>query len=555
VDLLQASWIPWRRRRSGVVAGPISKLTDGLFGDDPVVGIASPRPDFDGALHEFLIGLLTYAFKAADDDEWRERWDHPPTPAELQAALNALPGGFVLDADDGPRFLQDFGPADLQAQPILPIDRLLIDSPGEQTAKDNKTLFVKPARFTTLGLPEAAMALLAMQTYAPAGGQGNRTSMRGGGPLTTLADPRVGNGTVPADEQPLWEMLWFSVETKEQWDERAPSHGPLKPEFVLPWLAATRTSDSKKPPVTPAQAHTLQAYFGMPRRIRLEFGGAGVCGLTGRLEARVVTGFRMKNFGVEYAAWKHPLSPHYLQKGEWLPIHPQPGGVSWKDWPDMTLRVAGGEREAANAIIEATARAKWIQRSDLRMHVFGYDMDNMKARAWVSATQPMFALPTDTADQREWLAQVSTSLVGATRIAANALSFAIKTAWFDRVEDADDPVVPKQRLWAETEQLFFRALRSLVAGGFTLAGVATARRAYFGSLREVTLSLFDEYASIESAPASALRRHVSARYSLTGTLAGVGKLGRSLYEALDLEAPAAATKSSGKSKPRKGVAK
>ncbi len=531
-------------------------LTDGITDSDPVIAIAAPRPDFDGALQEFLIGMLSVALKATDEDEWRERWDRPPGPAELQTALNALPAAFDLDADAGPRFLQDFAPQELASQAVLPIDRLAIDSPGEQSIKFNKTLFVKPLRFAQLGRPAGAMALITMQTYAPAGGQGNRTSMRGGGPLTTLADPRQSGSKVAADEQPLWYRLWMNAETAEQWRARAPGGGRSAPERHFPWLAATCTSDSKKPPVTPASAHALQAWFGMPRRIRLEFGNAGVCGLTGILDERVVTGFRMRNFGVEYEGWRHPLSPYYEDVSVWRAVHPQPGGISWKDWPDLTLRRATSGREPAAAVTSAGDRARSLGLPELRLHAFGYDMDNMKARAWVSSAQPLFVLENETDENREWLGLLATSLVEATRTAATALSIAIKSAWFDRAEDAgSDPVVPKQRLWAETEILFFEAIRSALAKGLTLEGVSNARRGFHAPLQGITLRLFDESTAIGSAPVTALRRHVSARYNLKGTFSGIGKLGAQLYEALNIAAPERVGKPRKKSPSKRGAKK
>lgn len=556
-DLRSTSWVPWRRRDGGVEWGPIAMLTDGVGGANPIVATAAPRADFDAALQEFLIGMLTVALAVADEDAWREHWDDPPTPEQLQRAINALPAAFDLDAENGPRFLQDYSSADLASQEVLPIDRLAMDSPGEQSIKLGKTLFAKPARFERLGRPAAAMALITMQTYAPAGGQGNRTSMRGGGPMTTLADPRISTPQVAADAQPLWEFLWMNVESREAWSERSTGRSVSTVEARLfPWLAPTRVSDSKRPPVTPADAHPLQAYFGMPRRIRLEFGDAGGCDLTGRPDEHIAVGFRMKNFGVEYATWKHPLSPHYQIKGEWLPVHPQPGGLSWRDWPQLSMRHASDDREPATVIVTAAARARALCRAEVRLHVFGYDMDNMKSRGWLSVTQPLFALTDDSAAAQEWLATLSRNLGEAASTAASAMSIAIKAALFDRIEDApSDYPVPKQRLWAETEPIFFGAVRAALASGLSLGSISGERRAFHAPLRAIALRLFDETARIENAPITALRRHVTARHALTGAFAGYGKLGQQLYHALNMT-PAAAEATPGKKTTKKrGVAK
>ncbi len=545
-DLRTEPWIPWRRRRSGIVWGPISMLTDGLRGDDAVIATAAPRADFDGALQEFLVGMLTSAFSVVDDDAWREFWDNPPSPDQVQHKLNALPVAFDLDAETGPRFLQDFDPAALADQAVLPIDRLAIDSPGEQGIKFNKTLFVKAARFEVLSRPTAAMALITMQTYAPAGGQGNRTSMRGGGPLTTLADPRQNTSAAHADEQPLWEKLWMNVETTEHWRARASDSDARTLSSKFAWMGPTKSSDAKKPPITPQQAHSLQAYFGMPRRIRLEFGAAGTCGITARSDERCVIGFRMRNYGVEYAGWKHPLSPYRNDKGEWLPLHPQPGGIGWKDWPDLALQTSTADREAATVILRANARANELGLREIRLHAFGFDMDNMKARAWISSLQPLLILNDDSPKAREWLGLLARSLVDATRTTASSLSLAIKNALYDRIEDAgNDDVVPRQRLWSSTETQFFDTLRRVAAQGLELESVSEARRAFHEPLRNKALQLFDEFCAIESAPVTALRRHVTARHGLVVTMNGYGKFGRQLFELLNLpprEVSAAAKK-------------
>jgi len=137
-DLRFEPWIPWRRRSRRVEWGPISLLTDNLAGD-PVVALAAPRPDFNGALTEFLIGMLAVALAPRDEADWLALWQQPPTPELLEERLRALPEAFFLDGD-GPRFLQDFCAKDLEGSEILPIERLLIDAPGGQALELNKDL-------------------------------------------------------------------------------------------------------------------------------------------------------------------------------------------------------------------------------------------------------------------------------------------------------------------------------------------------------------------------------------------------------------------------------
>jgi len=69
----------------------------------------APRPDFQGAQYQFLIGLLQTAYAPADEDEWLKRWRTPPTTEELQAAFAPWADAFILNAD-GPAFMQDLQP-------------------------------------------------------------------------------------------------------------------------------------------------------------------------------------------------------------------------------------------------------------------------------------------------------------------------------------------------------------------------------------------------------------------------------------------------------------
>ena len=537
-DLRSQPWIPWRRRSGSIAWGAPALLVDRLD-EDPVVGLSAPRPDFEGALQEFLIGLLSVSLQPRNDTEWLIRWHLPPTSAELQAALDALPSAFDLDGD-GPRFFQDVSAADLADAEPAPIEQLLIDAPGEQTAKLNKDLFVKRSRVDRLGYPAAAMALLTLQTYAPSGGQGHRTSLRGGGPLTTLVDPRVS----PDDEwhphdQPLWRKLWANVETSDQWSYRTSlSSPPSAAPDIFPWLAPTRVSVIQGRATTPDDAHPLQAYFGLPRRIRLEVGGAGQCDLTGNRSEHTVVGFRMRNYGVQYAAWKHPLSPYYRTKpaAEWLPLHGRPGGVGWRDWLALTFRSPQAVlREPAQAIAAFHDRSALINQRNVRLHAFGYDMDNMKARGWTEAALPAFAIADEAA--RALLAATAAQLTEGTSIAASALLSAVERALFQRPEDAPgDRSQVKAELWAVTEESFYSGIRGLASSGASTEADGL-RLEFAGTLEEQATRVFDRWCSDVGTTPEALRRLVSARFNLVMTLRGYSKLGEKLFMALGIPIP------------------
>lgn len=88
---------------------------------------------------------------------------------------------------------------------------------------------------------------------------------------------------------PLWHVLWLNVPVQK---------GDVVPVAfdarVFPWLGPTRTSE-KDQATTPQDVDALQAFWGMPRRIRLNFEPNTEnrpCDLTRQLTAeRVVTRF------------------------------------------------------------------------------------------------------------------------------------------------------------------------------------------------------------------------------------------------------------------------
>lgn len=543
-DLRYEPWIPWRRRSGAIVWGPPETLLDDLDGDC-VVGLAAPRPDFDGALQEFLIGLLTAALLPEDDDAWLQLAERPPTPAELRAALDRLPAAFYLDGE-GPRFFQDLATDEFNEVSPAPVEQLFIDTPGEQTLKLNKDLFVKRARVERVSRPAAAMALLTLQTYAPAGGSGHRTSLRGGGPLTTLVDPRIdGHDRFRVHDWPLWQKLWANVETEQALRERTPAGSPREIAAAFPWLRPTRTSNPKARGVEtpPASAHPLEAYFGLPRRIRLEFGDAGCCDLTGMPDEKTVVGFRMRNYGVQYVGWQHPLTPHYRQKAtpaEWLPMHGQPGGVSWRDWIGLTLQAGESDLRKPAAVVPAFGRRVGRRASSgARLHVFGYDMDNMKARGWTESIMPLF-LVRDAA-RRRLMRETAARLAKATDLAATTLLDAVKRALFENPAEASGNIGRvRGELWDETESEFYASMARLAAAASQDHAEALADQLcalFRETLRVRALAVFDRWCPAPGLAPEPLRRRVVARHSLLSALNGHTKLGKQLLNALGVPLP------------------
>jgi CRISPR system Cascade subunit CasA len=539
-DLLIEQWLPVRRRSRKVEIIAPFELT-GCLADDPIVALAAPRPDFQGALLEFLIGLFSVALAIRKHEDWEALGETPPRPEALRAALLRLPPAFFLDGD-GPRFLQDLTASDFADQAPIPIESLLIDAAGENTQKLNKDLFVKRARVPAMGLPAAAMALITLQTYAPSGGQGYRTSMRGGGPLTTLVEPRSdGRKKDESEERPLWELIHANLQlASDEWALPGNWESPQSrsvAERIWPWLAPTIVSSGKPPrqvsPIWP-DAHPFQAFFGMPRRIQLEFDEeGGICALTGRHSPVLVRQYRTRTHGVHYGdgLWLHPLSPHYCNKGIWRPVHPQPDGLGWKDWAGLVTH--GEDARPADCVFRHSNRFN----RPYAVRAFGYDTDKGKARGWAEALLPVWPQATLAPGVADAMAEAARQMAEATRLAGNLLVGAVKAARF-RADVKGDFSAIKARLWAALEQAFLARLDA--AATSNLAGsqaILAHDGGYAAALCRETCAIFDSEVDLDGLAFEDAERLVLARRTLVSALNGYGKHGKALFAILGLPSP------------------
>jgi CRISPR system Cascade subunit CasA len=534
-SLLTERWLPVRRA-SGArsVISPAGVTED--IDRDPVVAFDWPRPDFDAAARELLIGLLSTACwrEALSSRSWGAWWRKPPTPGELAERFAPFSRAFELDGA-GPRFLQDLDR--LEDRGIEnDAGALLIDIPSH---------FVRRAGHLVFDRATAAMALFTLQCFAPAGGRGNLTSLRGGGPMTTLVLPGEA-------DTPLWQILWLNALWDKDWSDPAGM-----PEKVFPWLAPTRVSD-KGVITTPRDVHPAQAWWGMPRRIRLAFAANrdGVpCGLTGRVDSVIVTGYLSRPSGTKYAAWSlgHPLTPYYRVKKtdvEWLPLHPQPERRAYRDWIGLVISDADGaeaRRAPARVVGTAGARLSAMELFAPRLLAAGFDMDNrrlMKPRGFVESEMP---LPVVSDAVRESFDLLVRSLVSGAREAAGLVSLAVgKSLSSGELPDAgkSDRQLARDRFWDRTEAVFYEVVSGLPARltaavddralqDLTLA----VSQAWFRHLRATVLPLFDELVPLDDIEARAVERLVGARRDLITALNGRGKGGQALYGALGLPLP------------------
>jgi len=466
MNLIKDAWIPIRRRN-----GTIDCIAPCQITEETIVELAANRPDFNGALIQFLIGLLQTTCAPENPRQWRQWLQQPPEAKELQAKFEPIADAFNLNGD-GPRFMQDLT---LKTEDESPVYELLIDMPTEDTKTDH---FIKRGEIKQLCLTCAATALFTLQTNSPFGGRGYRTGLRGGGPMTTL---------VLADT--LWKTCWLNILEQQTFLSLANSNKD-KDSDRFPWLASTRTSEGGTM-TTPEDVHPDQIFWSMPRRIRLLIEEKeAVCDLCGMADEYIVCRFITKNLGVNYkGTWKHPLSPYFIDKdGTSSAIHPQPGGIGYRHWLGLVQLSQDdrGKRQPAH-VIEHFIRER---RNDLRLWAFGYDMDGMKARCWYEGTMPLISASDTVCKDYEY--HISAMVSSAQQVCRETRS-QIKKALFKRPGDVKgDFSFINSRFWQETKPDFFTCLYKLRDGLENNSDVVPILEKWYKRLKKVAETIFDD---------------------------------------------------------------
>lgn len=479
LNLITDPWIP-------VVdtGGAARAIAPWQVADAAIARLDWPRADLNIACLELLIGLVFLADPPSDIDDWATRCD--PDAGRLRAKLAVFAPAFDL-LGDGPRFMQDR--AALAGQPNPP-DMLFIDSAGGNTLKNNADLMVWRDRYPALPPGLAAMALYTLQAFAPSGGAGNRTSMRGGGPLVTLVQPGGG----------LWPLIWANV-----------PDGVAADAAVLPWMRATVTSEGGRQ-VWPEQAHPAEAFFGMPRRLRLV------------AEGGAVTGVVQRPWGTNYAGWDHPLTPYYQVKAGagWLPRHPRAGLFGYRHWLGVVVGGGGDLARRAQVLRDWEARGR---KQRARVLIAGWAMNKMTPRDFVLSAPPLLRLDADA----EYLA------IGMIE-AADLLSLALRAALAPVLAEGEAREAVREAFYAQTQAAFEARLAAL-EGGAARAGVA---RGWLADMRGAAMALFEARAlpGLGDRAPEDQAAVVQAHRNLGAAFAGYGANGGKAFDAMELEKPA-----------------
>jgi CRISPR system Cascade subunit CasA len=541
-------WLPIRRASGRVESIAPADLTS-LIDSDPVVAIASARPDFDRVLLEFLIGLLATTCPPVDTADWVERYRRPPTPEELAAAFAPFADAFILDGD-GPRFMQDAEALDDREKPI---SWLFLDGALENTEETARDVFQKRREVKALSRASAAILLFLVQTYSTQGGPGVRTSVRGGGPLTTLVIPHPAFGA----KATLWNMLWANVPNGVPATTLTPS--------IFPWLGKTRTSN-KGEITTPLDVNALQIFWSTPRRVRLVFKRNSEkisCDISGEVDQELVIGFQTRPRGANYkAGWIHPLTPYNRARDGSLFSAKGRTGVAWHNYVGFITNDGGDPPRGlpAKCVEDFRSNRGWRVLDDamdtpsFRVTAFGYQAEAATVLAWIEGVMPLWVPPE--AALLGLLDDFARALVSGADVVRRVITRAVKSALLGEGGGRGDWSWIDERFWTESEADFHRALDNATA----VVSLPEAERAdrttgafkiFFDRLKRLAFHIFDDEVSIDALadadlktvrnPTTGLTRIVNpvveARKALTFVLAGYGKDGKALYGFFGLPLP------------------
>jgi CRISPR system CASCADE complex protein casA len=551
MNLVSDPWLPAQLK-----SGAARKISLADLANSDLVDINAPRPDFRGGIYQLLIGLLQLSMAPEDEDEWKELYQELPSHDDLAKAFSPYQNAFELEAD-GPAFMQDLlllKTANLEPNQNSVRD-LLIDA-----GSDSNLYFNKHKEDFALCESCFAQALFTLQINAPSGGRGVRTSLRGGGPITTLV--------VPVDESPekpstLWQKLWLNVLPKEALNDSCSDIKKIGD--VLPWMVATRTSDgSDGVETTPESVHPLQAYWSMPRRIRIDtssIDGHGNCSICAAKDVRTIRHYLTRHGGTNYTGnWLHPLTPYSLDsKGEKPPISikGRQAGKGYREWLGMVLGNDDHQPDAAKVTRHFNEkRSRKEGRKGYRLWCFGYDMSNMKAMCWYDSTLPIHEV--DISRRTTFIGRVKAVLDSAEGMASE-LHRQVKAAWYRRPGDVGSEPAVFDSFWEETEPLFYKALNGLLdlygsvsaQGGAKDEAAETGKltdvyKAWLNETRCVALQLFDHWVLSAPIEEQDMRRVVEARANL-GRGLNLAKELKPLWDIVDPNR-GKRTKAKGKSK-------
>ena len=583
MNLIDDEWIPVRRADGTCCKIAPYQVTEDIQNNHrQILAVAAPRPDFDGALTQFLIGLFQTAFSPVTEPKWRQ-WQDPqsyPTSEFLEGLLKKYEEAFFLYRDGEEKHHRIFMQEDLSSnerKKFHPISYLLIGAATFNTGELNIDLFTKRQREDEdfVMCPHcAAAALYTMQTFAPEGGTGKFTSLRGGGPLTTI---------VLGDT--LWSTICLNVLATDDFGKVAVD------EKTFPWLKLEQFPDEKTPSreIHSDDMNPAHVFWGMPRRIQLEFeerSSAASCAVCGENDAEVICRryydragglwYKTTKDNKQVSSWTtppHPQTPHWVTSDtQAAAVHPHPGRIGYGHWLGLVYSVSHGKTKFVPAkVIE---QFKMLGQLDGRFWAFGYSMKHMQARSWCDSTMPI--LNVDESIKDIFSAAASKMLIAARRTSGLLLHAIIQATmlkpekreetgeiswrwskWLlnklkitppkktgaadenitfgDKLEDWVETNIlsflesVRSEFWSSTEPFFFHHLRDLRENVVEDPEKRSVLNSWGQRLRKDALRIFDDYSQTGAFDAVDPGRIALARTELSKALGGIGFLGQKRY--------------------------
>jgi CRISPR system Cascade subunit CasA len=524
MNLIKDPWLPIIRKNGIREKIAIHQLIDS-YPNNPVMELEAPRPDFRNALYQLLIGIVQVAALPKDEEAWGDLFKTPYDSKNLLERVLQYEKCFEIDSD-GPAFMQDLELSDGDEKPIT---ALLIEAPGSNTIINNQDHFIKRAIVEQVDAYWAAIALYTLQTFAPAGGAGNRVGLRGGGPLTTILLPRRAST--------LWEKIWCNVISEEYLSTLAGESSLTAKSDIFPWMKNSKLSNSKGSELYSGEVHPFYHFFGMPRRMRLIFTyNSGKCDLTGERSDVLVASYITKNYGNNYdGIWIHPLNAysHDPKKPDAFPlsIKAQPGGIGYRHWMGLVIK---SERVIPATVVKLSSESNYrkdiVKARGASLWAAGFDMDKMKARCWYESTMPLYPLNPKEAEE---IATFVGGLISQAQDLSGSLRYAVKSAWFGSPKDAKgDMSFLDTAFWQNTEPSFYSLLDKLV-NNLDDGKLKNRLVGEWGQIiiREVE-NLFDANALAQQEDGLDMKRVVKARQGLNE---GIGKMIKNLKELKEVE--------------------
>jgi len=510
LNLLSDRWIPIIRKDGSrdVIAPHEIGEGDELF---QIMTLDAPRPDFNGALIQFLIGLYQIALMPDGNRTWRQVLHDPPCAESIRTSFQKYGGAFSLAGDEH-RFMQDISVPMVDPHGI---DSLLIEMPGENTVKKNTDFFLKRGTVKQMCPVCAAMALYTLQLNGPPGGAGHRTGLRGSGPLTSVILGRD-----------LFETIWLNVLDKETFFTHSSGEQKNSVPDIFPWMGPVRTSENKQT-TGPMDVSRFQMFWGMGRRILLDLDSlsSGICDLCGSFSNQLIVKYYQATYGPFYDEnWEYSMTPYYKNKDVWFPRHCQPGGIMYRNWLGL-VQTNPREENQKVALTVSRFRSSWKGIRDIvskhpLLWSFGYDMDNMKARCWYESKMPLYYIDDALRDAFEMhVAQV----VQTAEYLVSVLTSSVKKALYSSEKTKGNaPQEVRMRFWYDSEGSFYVLLSDIEQCLLAGDDPVSVKTEWLHHVIRLCLDIFDYYSQLYFIEVCDPKRIVSSRrefvmYTASGT--------------------------------------